>query len=452
MKTSLGLILIIITVMIVGSITAQSMDYDLVWSNKTAGWARSVAISGDGNYVAAGSDDTFVHFFDKVGNRLWESRASTRTGSFINSVSVSTDGSYIAAGSDDSNVHFFDGNGTVLWSKDIGAKAVSLVSVAGDGSFVAASSENPDNKIYFINRKGTFLWSYTVGYNINGLSVSSDGSFIVTGTNGGKIFYFDRDGRVKWTHDIGSTGVSSVTVSSDGSFIISASRFNKIHLINDLGVLQWTSEIRGNVLHVSLVSNDTTIAVHSSDSSIYFFSIQGDLLKNIPIDNSIKAMSISSDETTLAAGYDYPDVNVYYYSQQKVDLSKNITEADKLDVAVLANSIDFGLAGKFFDLLKNNGLEAQYFTAADFSTFRDSQFIVILGGPDAPEGVGERTGEVLPDWEENQVRRLGAKKMYVYSDVWTANQTVIVLAGSNRNLTRDAQDEFGEQVIVELHD
>ncbi len=40
----------------------------LQWSYKTAGDVNGVAMSSDGSYVAAGSSDSYVYFFDRDGN------------------------------------------------------------------------------------------------------------------------------------------------------------------------------------------------------------------------------------------------------------------------------------------------------------------------------------------------------------------------------------------------
>jgi WD40 repeat protein len=76
----------------------------LLWSYETGGNVWDVSVSADGSYIAAGSYDKKVYFFNREGRLLW----SYETGDYVESVSVSADGSYIAAGSDDRNVYFFN--------------------------------------------------------------------------------------------------------------------------------------------------------------------------------------------------------------------------------------------------------------------------------------------------------------------------------------------------------
>lgn len=110
-------------------------------------------------------------------------------------------------------------------------------------------------------------------------------------------------------------------------------------------------------------------------------------------------------------------------------------------IVVLANSIDYALATDFFGFLGNKGIDVIHSNASDFEQYKNEKFIVILGGPDAYEGVGEIVKEVLKDDEEKYLRTKGNRKMYVKPNVWTQGQVVNVIAGSNRNETQKAHGE-----------
>ena len=63
-----------------------------------------MAISADGEYIVAGSDDNKVYLFDKDSSTpIW----NYTTGMNVNSVSISADGTYFSAGSDDNSVYKF---------------------------------------------------------------------------------------------------------------------------------------------------------------------------------------------------------------------------------------------------------------------------------------------------------------------------------------------------------
>ncbi len=450
MKRSPAFMIFVLAAFLIVGISAQQTDYDLEWSNATGGWVRSTTLSADGNLIAAGSEDTYVYLFDKEGERQWKSK----TASYINSVSTSSDGSFIAAGSDDSNVYFFNRNGTVKWAYDVGRNGVSFVSVAGDGSYIAAASASPNNSVYYFNRNGTFLWKEKVGDVIRGLSVSKNGSKIAIGADDKIVYCFDRDGRLLWTHPIGFFGVSSVAISGDGSRVAAGSRFKEVYLINNKGQRVWTAKTEGNVKYVSFILNDTSIAVYTEANLIQFFSLDGEVLETRSLDSSIDRISISDDGLNIAAGFESPNVFVYFYSEvASPPVDGNVSETpppEKPKATVLANSIDYDLAAGFIGFLNDSGFEVVHATASGFEDYKADGVIIILGGPDAPEGVGEIVQVVLSEEEANAIREPGARRIYVKANFWAPAQKVIVLAGSDRNHTKAAHEEDRDFVISEM--
>ncbi len=116
---------------------------------------------------------------------------------------------------------------------------------------------------------------------------------------------------------------------------------------------------------------------------------------------------------------------------------------------VLANSIDTNLAAEFFDFWIRNGVEVILTNvngvegAYQFDRYKDENFIVILGGPDAYDGVGEIVQEILTEDEKNSIKQVGAKRMLLKINPWglNPNQLVVILAGSDRELTKKSQEE-----------
>jgi hypothetical protein len=97
-------------------------------------------------------------------------------------------------------------------------------------------------------------------------------------------------------------------------------------------------------------------------------------------------------------------------------------------IVVLANSIDSQNAPDFARFLNNRGFEVLHSSALDFQSCKEEALIMILGGPDAPESVGDIVQEALNEVEEESIREKGSKKMYVKGDIWATGQTVIVIA------------------------
>jgi hypothetical protein len=110
-------------------------------------------------------------------------------------------------------------------------------------------------------------------------------------------------------------------------------------------------------------------------------------------------------------------------------------------LVLLANSIDYSLSSNLTALLKAHGIGITYINATNFSSYNTSKFVVILGGPDAYEGVGEIVREVLDEGEQGWLREKGNRGMYVKTNVWAMGQTVMVIAGSDREHTMLAVEE-----------
>ena len=423
---------------------AGDQGYGLQWQNETGGWTRSTSITADGSLIAAGSTDTYVHLFDQSGERLWQAKTS----SYINSVSISDDGRYLAAASDDTNIYLFDENGSALWSYDIGRKGVSLVSISGNGAYLAAASDHPDDMVYFFNRNMTMLWRYKLADTVTALSISNDGGRIVTGSLDTNLYSFDRDGKILWTFGIGNVAPLGVAVSDDGHWVAAGQGYFNLTLINDEGVVNWSVETAGRVKQVFFTNKDSEIAVFTDTGVLEFYSINGTALFNRSVANRINTLALSADGSKIAAGFDKPNAGIYYY---RLNLSQsNNTLPVTPKITILANSIDLDLAADFIAFLRNGGVEVESTSASNFEGYKNREFIIILGGPDAPEGVGGIVQNVLTGEEADTIREPGAKKMYVKPDVWAAGQKIVVLAGADRNLTAETHLENRDFLIGEI--
>ena len=115
-----------------------------------------VAISADGQHVAAVSEDSRVYYFNRAGSLLW----INITGRALENVAMSANGDYIAVASRDHTVYFFNASGTRLWNYHTEG-VVKSVALNADGNYIAAGSE--DSRVYLFNRNGTMLWEFATG-------------------------------------------------------------------------------------------------------------------------------------------------------------------------------------------------------------------------------------------------------------------------------------------------
>ncbi len=198
------------------------------WNYNTGDGVRSVAISKDGEYIAAGSWDNNVYLFDKDSSTpLW----SYTTGNDVYSVAISADGEYIVAGTYDDGVYFFDkDSSTPLWNYTTGSE-VESVAISADGEYIAAGSTHPDKKVYLFDKdSSTPLWNYTTEDYVWSVAISADGEYIVAGSADAKIRLFDKDNSAPlWSYTAGHY-VNSVAISADGEYITAGSNDDKVYL------------------------------------------------------------------------------------------------------------------------------------------------------------------------------------------------------------------------------
>jgi len=131
-----------------------------------------------------------------------------------------------------------------------------------------------------------------------------------------------------------------------------------------------------------------------------------------------------------------------------------VTSGAQERVIVVANSIDYDMASEFIAFLENRGVEVVHFTTAEFNQYKGEKFIIILGGPDAYDGVGEMVEKILSSAEQSAIRTKGNRMRYVKTDPWGHNsdQQVVIMAGSDRNQTKKSHEENRDILSYEVEE
>ena len=323
-----AILFLLFTFVNIGVGIAQTQGtYELLWSYKTVSTVGEVSVSSGGNYVAAGSEDHKVYFFDKDGGLLW----SYKTGDEVYGVSVSEDGNYVAAGSKDNKVYFFNKGGKLLWSHKTGGKVIHGVSVSADGNHVAVGSG--DNKVYFFNREGKLLWSEGNYGSLYDASVSPDGNYVAAGDWGAtwgwealsrnNVYFFNKEGKLLWSYEAKTTGFS-VSLSSNGNYVAAGSRSpdNKLYLFDKEGKLLWNYGVGNDIYSVSISSDGNYVAAGSNKA--YLFNKEGKMVWNYNAGNKVYGVSVSSDGDYIAVG---SDSKVYLFAKTKIIATNAVNEA-----------------------------------------------------------------------------------------------------------------------------
>jgi WD40 repeat protein len=247
-----------------------------------------VALSGDGSYLAAGADSTYL--FKRTGPS-WSAPqiAPCNVGDYVVSVDISDDGQWIVAGTYKGYVLLLHNNNGVLGAP--------------------VSWQQPG---------GTIHW----------VAMAADGSGFVAGANSAHVFYFNTAGFASshapaWTASLtGCSRCGSVAISGNGAYVSAVgntAKTGKVFLYSNQGSSGkqlWANATQHNPNSTSLDSAGQFVTVadgqpDGTPGTFYLFDLAGNLNWSYGTKNMSWPMQISSNATGIAAGSD--DSNVYYF-------------------------------------------------------------------------------------------------------------------------------------------
>jgi rhodanese-related sulfurtransferase len=108
------------------------------------------------------------------------------------------------------------------------------------------------------------------------------------------------------------------------------------------------------------------------------------------------------------------------------------------NVALVANTIDYNQNSNIISTLESRGMTITYFGKTD-TGYNSYPYVIILGGPNAPDHTGVLALQILPSNETYNLRNInGYQIFYEKRDQWISKQEVFVIAGSDRDNTRFA--------------
>lgn len=111
-------------------------------------------------------------------------------------------------------------------------------------------------------------------------------------------------------------------------------------------------------------------------------------------------------------------------------------------IVLVANSIDSNLNSGIIDSLAEER-DVIRVHPSEFESYKTSTYLVILGGTKAPEGTGDIVDSILTEKERITLQEGG---MLVKLNVWHSRQVTIIMAGPEREKTREVFEENTENV------
>jgi hypothetical protein len=260
---------------------------------------RCLDISDDGDYVVACGTGQDVFYWAGAKGKSGINVPTTwdRTiGNDVRTVDMSSDGDYVAAGVDTDvaywkNARSLTGSPTLDWKSAYPGDNIVDVAISDDGSYVAAAGElGPSPVYYWSNAKSlsgnpSTTWESASGVDFSSIDMSSDGDSVIAGAIGpdpeDRGVYF-------WSSARGKSGTPNPT---------------------------WKFTTTGEVHDVTInVKGDYMAAVNDiiGPHYVYFFNSAGTVLWNYEPDNPSFSTSISGDGRTLAVGTIAPATNYLF--------------------------------------------------------------------------------------------------------------------------------------------
>lgn len=235
----------------------------LLWKNKTSDYVKSVAISKNAELIIAGSYDKNIYAFNKNGRLIWR----YKTESYVRGVSISESGETISAGSWSGTIYLLDKKGALIWKKELGSPILS-VSVSGNGERIVAACE--DKKVYAFSKNEKLLWKYEPDYVVGSVSTSESGDYVALGCADKYVCMLDKNGKLLWKVEIGNT-IKSVSLTSDGKTILACASDKYVYAIDKEGKLLWIHKTKFDPWDLACSGTGAFFAVSTRNNAVIFY-------------------------------------------------------------------------------------------------------------------------------------------------------------------------------------
>lgn len=281
----------------------RSWDGTKHWGGR-AGTVGSM--SSDGNFVVSAAGD-LVQVLDRNGSVYW----IRGMGAPIRAVAISGNASLIIAADERGDIHSWTGNGetlglnrsdlvkkiaispsrsfvvvttvvglkylspdmTPIWWDNKSGSLDSFIAISADSSTIITSGEN---RVSSHASNGALNWMRDVtGGAIIDMACSDDDNIIVLGSQDGKVWVLDREGKVLWTYPAGSW-INGVGVSKDGSIIAAGALDGNLYVLNRYGNLLAKTRTESIIQRRSVaVNHDGKHIVAADQLALYGYNLLG---------------------------------------------------------------------------------------------------------------------------------------------------------------------------------
>jgi len=259
----------------------------------------------------------------------------------LNDIAISKDGQYVAAATIAQRVHFYSrsGDGTPLWTSTLSEDTLSIA-ISADGDCVAVGTSTGVH--FWKNARSLTLnptpdWrSKSIGQiDRRCLDISDDGNYVVACGSGEEVFYWANaksnsgsDISTTWQRAFGAF-IETIDLSSDGDYVAAGvwrdvAYWKNARSLTGNPAPTWFSTSPGDVIIDIAVSDDgnyVAAAGTAGPSPLYYWanarSLSGDPMYTWDSAPGVEfvALDMSSDgDSIFAGGYTATDDKVYFWT------------------------------------------------------------------------------------------------------------------------------------------
>lgn len=244
----------------------------------TAGIRGSIAITS--RYAVVGSDDGKIYCYDTDSFRI---RWSYKTGNMVRSSPVIA-GNVAVCGSDDGSMYCIGlERGDLIWSYKTGGFIRSSALVMNNKVYFGSL----DNKVYCVDiLSGKKLWIGQTGGEVHGSPTYVESSkLVVIGSQSKSMYAFEAEsGRLVWTYETGSEVYASCSTADDRIFF--GTDGGKFFCLDKNGKLEWSKDVGAHIWATpALVENKVIIPCGYDKTVRCFYQDTGELVWDYRTDN-----------------------------------------------------------------------------------------------------------------------------------------------------------------------
>ena len=334
-----------------------------------------------------------------------------------------------------------------LWKSPELDDWIGSISISSDGNYVVAGS---NKAVYLFDRSGNRLWKHTVGDEIYSVDMSSDSNFIAAAVLDGSVYCFNKSGKLLWKQNEWFNEedmyLREVRISDDGQFIV-VGTFSGVYFLDSAdGFIRWHHRLEYNVWAVDL-SRDGEIVAAISEGEAILVDKQSNLIwKKKMIAAHDIAVSSSGNYFAIPSS-SRPGVLYFFDNTGNLLWKYEQSTEDTFNSVAISENEEYVAAGAvpYLYLFKTDG--TLIFKAdlkgevGDVSISADGEYIVARSY--GKTYVFNKKGDLL--WEHPFGRY--ANDTFDYIDISSDGRYVVAIS-SDRATYKDYLSFFDNQLII----